>query len=94
MVIELALAAGAAYGGYRWTKRFFIKRLRFVSKAHSRAAPFVAAAGALIVATPVVAVLPLLTIGTAAAFGVGVAGGMMAGEKQTQRTNIWGDPRP
>lgn len=92
-MIELALAAGAAYGGYRWTKNFFIKRLRFVPKARSKAAPIVAGAGAAIVAAPLFAVLPILTLGTAAALGAGVAGGVMAGERESKRTNIWGERR-
>lgn len=92
-MIELALAAGAAYGGYRWTKNFFIRKLRFVPKARSKAAPIVAGAGATLLAAPVVAALPLLTIATAAAFGAGVAGGVMAGGRTTRRTNVWGETR-
>ena len=93
MIIELALAAGAAYGGYRWTKKFFIKRLRFVPKARSKIAPVVVGAGAALVAVPLAAALPLIGIGTAAAFGAGVAGGVMAGDKEIKRTNIWGERR-
>lgn len=91
-MIELALAAGAAYGGYRWTKNFFVRKLRFVPRARSKAAPVVAGTGAALLAVPIVAALPLLTLATAAAFGAGVAGGVMAGDRATRRTNVWGDP--
>lgn len=93
MGIELLLAAGAAYGGYKYTKKFFIKRLRFVPKARSKAAPVVAGAGAALVAIPVVAFLPIIGLGTAAAFGAGVAGGVFAGDREVERTNIWGQRR-
>ena len=92
-MIELALAVGAAYGGYRWTKRFFVKRLRFVPKARSKAAPYVAGAGAALAAVPVAAVLPLVGLITAAAFGAGVASGVVAGDKEVERTDVWGQKR-
>ncbi len=92
-MIELALAAGAAYGGYRWTKKFFVRRLRFVPKARGKAVPFLAGAGAALIASPLAA-LPLISLGTAAAFGAGVAGGAIAGDRTVQRTDVWGQPRP
>ena len=62
-------------------------------KARSKMAPVVAGAGAALVAVPVAAALPLIGIVTAAAFGAGVAGGVMAGDKEINRTNIWGERR-
>lgn len=92
-MIEFALAAGAAYGAYRMTKRFVVRKLRFVPKARTKAAPWVAGAGAALVAMPVAAVLPLITGLTALAFGAGVGGGIVAGDKEIRKTNIWGDRR-
>ena len=89
-MIELALAVGAAYGGYRMMKKFFVRKLRFVPKARSKMAPVVIGAGAALVALPLTA-LPLIVMSTAAAFGAGVAGGMISGDKEVGRTNIWGE---
>ncbi|MGD8867285.1 MAG: hypothetical protein PVI01_06635 [Gemmatimonadales bacterium] len=93
MGIEILLAGGAAYGGYKYTKKFVTKRLRFAPKARKKAAPWLAGAGAVILATPFAAVLPIIGGLTAAAFGAGVAGGVIAGDKELDRTNIWGDRR-
>ncbi len=93
MGLEILLAGGAAYGAYRYTKRFVVRRLRFVPKARKRAAPWVAGAGALLLAAPLTAVLPIVGGLTAAAVGVGVAGGVLAGDREIGRTNFWGDRR-
>jgi len=92
-MVELLLAGGAAYGGYKYTKKFVVKKLRFVPKARKKAAPWLAGAGALAVAIPLVAALPIIGALTAAAFGAGVAGGVVAGDKELNSTNIWGDRR-
>ena len=92
-MIELLLAGGAAYAGYRNTKKFVIRKLRFVPKASKKAAPWVAGAGAALIAIPLAAALPLIGGLTAAAFGAGVFGGVKAGDKEINGTNIWGDSR-
>jgi hypothetical protein len=92
-ILELLLAGGIAYGGYKYTKKFVVKKLRFVPKARKKAAPWLAGAGAIMLAAPVAAALPLIGAFTAAAFGAGVAGGIVAGDKELDRTNIWGDRR-
>lgn len=92
-MIEIALAAGAAYGGYRFTKRFVVRKLRFIPKARSKAAPWLVGAGAALLAMPLAAALPIITGFTALAFGAGVGGGVAAGDKEIKSTNIWGDRR-
>ncbi|KPJ90024.1 MAG: hypothetical protein AMS18_11755 [Gemmatimonas sp. SG8_17] len=92
-MVELLLAGGAAYGGYKYTKKFVVKKLRFVPRARKKAAPWLAGAGALAIAVPLVTVLPIIGALTAAAFGAGVAGGVVAGDKELDSTNIWGDRR-
>ena len=69
-MVELLLAGGAAYGGYKYTKKFVVKKLRFVPKARKKAAPWLAGVGALAVAVPLVAALPIIGALTAAAFGI------------------------
>lgn len=92
-MIELLLAGGAAYAGYKYTKKFVIRKLRFVPKARKKAAPWIAGAGAALIAVPLAAALPLIGGLTAAAFGAGVFGGVKAGDKEINGTNIWGDSR-
>ncbi|KPK82482.1 MAG: hypothetical protein AMS25_02115 [Gemmatimonas sp. SM23_52] len=92
-MLELLLAGGAAYGGYKYTKRFVVKKLRFVPKARRGIAPWVAGAGALLIVAPLAAWLPLIGGLTAAALGAGVAGGVYAGDREVEKTNIWGDRR-
>ncbi|UCC48007.1 MAG: hypothetical protein JSV41_11070 [Gemmatimonadota bacterium] len=92
-MLELLLAGGAAYGSYKYTKSFVVKKLRFIPKARRGLAPWVAGVGALLVAAPLAAALPLIGGLTAAAFGAGVAGGVYAGDREVEKTNIWGDRR-
>jgi hypothetical protein len=92
-MIELLLAGGAAYAGFRYTKKFVVRKLRFVPTARKKATPWIAGAGAAIVAAPFAAALPLITGFTAAAFGAGVFGGVKSGSKELDGTNVWGDRR-
>src|SRR3989442_6934004 len=74
-MLSLLIAAAALGGGFVATRNFVRRRLRFVDAVRKPAAPLVAGLAATIVALPVAA-LPLVTVWTAAAFGVGVAGGV------------------
>jgi hypothetical protein len=82
MIIGLVVAAAALGGGFVVTRNFVRRRLRFVDAIHRPAAPLIAGLAATAVALPVAA-LPMVTvgIGTAVAFGVGVAGGVASGRK-------------
>ncbi|HYT73099.1 MAG TPA: hypothetical protein VEK78_17060 [Gemmatimonadales bacterium] len=79
-MIGLLVAAVALGGGFVAAKTFVKRRLRFVDAIHRPAAPLVAGLAAAAVALPVAA-LPLVTVGTALAFGAGVAGGVASGRK-------------
>ncbi len=92
-MLELLLAGGVAYAGFKYTKKFVIRKLRFIPKARRGAAPYLAGAGALLLAVPVAAALPIIGGLTAAAFGAGVAGGVYSGDREVEGTNIWGDRR-
>jgi hypothetical protein len=80
MLIGLLLGAAALGGGFIVTRDFVRRRLRYVDAVRSPAAPFIAGALATAIALPVAA-LPIVTVGTAFAFGVGVAGGVASGRK-------------
>jgi hypothetical protein len=81
MIIGLLIGAAALGGGFVFTRGFVRRRLRYVDAIQKPAAPWIAGALATAVALPVTA-LPVITLGTAIAFGVGVAGGVASGRKQ------------
>jgi hypothetical protein len=81
MIIGLLVGAAALGAGFVFTRGFVRRRLRYVDAIQKPAAPWIAGAVAAAVALPVTA-LPLITWGTAIAFGVGVAGGVASGRKE------------
>ena len=80
MILGLVVAAAALGGGFVAARNFVRGRLRFVDAVRRPAAPLVAGLAATAVALPV-ALLPVVTVGTAVAFGVGVAGGVASGRR-------------
>src|SRR5207245_4568252 len=68
-MIGLLIAAAALGGGFVGARNFVRRRLRFVAAVRRPAAPLVAGLAATAVALPIAA-LPIVTIGTAVAFGV------------------------
>ena len=81
MIIGLLVGAAALGAGFVLTRGFVRRRLRYVDAIQKPAAPWIAGAVATAVALPITA-LPMITLGTAIAFGVGVAGGVASGRKQ------------
>jgi hypothetical protein len=79
-MLGLLLAAGALAAGFVVTRDFVRRKLRFVDVVQKPSAPVVAGVAATVALLPVAA-LPLITMGTAVAFGVGVAGGVATGRK-------------
>jgi len=80
-MIGLIIGAAAFAGGFLSTRNFTRRRLRFVDAVQRPAAPLLAGAVATVVALPIAGLLPLITAGTAIAFGVGVGGGVASGRK-------------
>lgn len=78
-ILSLAISLGAAWFGYGTARRFVRERLRYVDGAQTSGAAIVAGLGATLVAWPVAALLPLVTGGTALAFGLAVGLGTRAG---------------
>ncbi len=79
-MIGLLIGVAALGGGFVSTRNFVRRRLRFVDAAQKPAVPLLVGLAATAVALPI-ALLPVVTVGTAVAFGVGVAGGFAAGRK-------------
>ena len=80
MIVGLLIGAAALGGGFVATRNFVRRRLRYVDAVRTPAAPLLAGLAATAVFLPVAA-LPLVTVGTAVAFGVGVAGGVASGRR-------------
>ena len=74
----LAVTTVALVGGFIVSRNFVRRRLRYVDAIQKPSAPLIAGAVAAAVVAPV-ALLPVITVGTALAFGVGVAGGVASG---------------
>ncbi len=80
-LIGLGAAVVAFGGGFSWTRNFVRTRLRFVEAAHSRPAPWVVGVGAVVLAAPVVWLLPIVGGGTAIALGLGAGLGVKSAQK-------------
>ncbi|HEX8431391.1 MAG TPA: hypothetical protein VF625_08895 [Longimicrobium sp.] len=78
-IIGIGLTAAAAIGGYIQSRRFVRNRLRFVDRVQSSGVPVLAGAAAAAVAFPITWIVPLVGIGTAALFGIGVGAGVAHG---------------
>lgn len=77
--LSLVISLGAAWVGYGGARRFVRERLRYVNGALTGGAAVAAGIGAFVVAYPVAWLLPLVTGGTALAFGLAVGLGAKAG---------------
>lgn len=77
-MLWLAVSAAALIGGFLVSRGFVRRRLRFVDAMQRPSVPLIAGAAATVVALPVT-LLPIVTLGTAVAFGIGVAGGVASG---------------
>ena len=84
-IISLAIALAVAAFGYFEAKSFVQTKLRFVDAVHHFAAPLIAGIGAMLIAAPVVWLLPLIGIKTAILFGLGVAAGVSSGRRDVRK---------
>jgi hypothetical protein len=77
-MLWLAVTAAALVGGFVMSRSFVRRRLRYIDAIQKPSVPLIAGAVAAAIVLPVAA-LPVVTIGTAIAFGVGVASGVASG---------------
>jgi hypothetical protein len=93
-MLALFLSLVAGYCGYRFANGFVRRRLRFVDAVRSPWAPWIAGAGAALVAAPLT-LLPLVPLGTmfvaavALGTGMGTASGVRAlGRAEWSQRNL------
>lgn len=84
-IISMAIALAVAVVGYLQAKSFVQHKLRFVDAVQHFAAPLIAGIAAMLIATPVVWLLPLVGKGTAILFGLGVGAGVSSGAKDVRK---------
>jgi hypothetical protein len=92
-LLAFALSTTAVIIGFTQAKEFVARRLRYVDAARSPLAPIVAGIGAALIAAPIVWLLPLVGAGSAIAFGLSVALGVAAGNKEIRRSRRRADRR-
>ena len=84
-IISMVIAIAVAIAGYFQAKSFVQSKLRFVDAVQHFAAPLIAAVAAMLIAAPVVWLLPLIGKGTAILFGLGVGAGVSSGAKDIRK---------
>jgi len=84
-IATLAIASTVTLLGYWQARQFTQNKLRYVDAVHKASIPVLVGVAAVIVATPVVWILPLVGTGTALLFGGGVAMGVAAGARDIRR---------
>jgi hypothetical protein len=87
-LIGLIATVAAVALGFMQTRAFVRRRLAYVEVAQRGSAPIIAAIGAAVLALPVVAILPLVGVGTALCFGAAVGLGVSAGARDTRRRRL------
>ncbi len=81
-LIALGVAGGLAVYGHLKSRDFSRRRLRYTRVAENPGVSgIVAGVGVALVATPVVALLPIVGAGTAIALGAGVGSGVAMGSR-------------
>jgi len=80
----LIITGVASIGGYMTMKRFVRERLRFVDGVHRKPLPAIAGVAAVAVAIPLT-ILPVVNMGTAFLFGIGIASGVASGRRDLKR---------
>ncbi len=85
-LLVAGIAAGAAgIFGHTRARSFVGRRLRFTSMVEKPYLGVAAGVTATIVAAPVVALIPVIGVGTALVFGAGVGTGAALGAKDAKR---------
>ena len=84
MFLWVIITGIASIGGYMTMKRFVRERLRFVDGVHRKPLPAIAGVAATAIAIPLT-ILPVVNMGTAFLFGIGVATGVASGRRELKK---------
>ena len=85
-ILSIIISLGVAIAGFSASRNFVTRRLRYVDAVQTAIAPIVAGLVAGVVALPLVAILPLVGVGTAITFGLSVGTGVAAGAREVRRS--------
>jgi len=83
-LIAAGIAGASGVFGHIKSRHFVGQRLRYTKIVEKPALGLFAGAGAMVVAAPLVAVLPIVGAGTAIAIGAGVGTGVALGVKDSK----------
>lgn len=84
-IISMAIALAVAVVGYLQAKSYVQSKLRFVDAIQHFAAPLIVGLAAMLIASPVVWLLPVIGKGTAILFGLGVGAGVSSGARDIRK---------
>ena len=90
LIAAAVAGAGGLYGHIK-SRSFVGKRLRYTSLVEKPMLGLFAGVSATIVAAPVVALLPIVSAGTAIAIGVGIGTGVGLGVRDTKKPPLLED---
>ena len=90
-LIAAVIAGGTGVFAYIKSRKFVGQRLRYTSLVEKPAIGLFAGVGAVVLAAPLVALLPIVSAGTAIALGVGVGTGVALGVKDTKKPPLLED---
>jgi hypothetical protein len=84
-LLQLGLALVTGIAAFSLTREFVRRRLRFVDAVRHPAVPWVVGGTVILLAAPIAAILPLVTIMTAAVAGLATGMGTASGVKAIGR---------
>jgi hypothetical protein len=84
LMLSLLIALAVALFSFSAARRFVRDKLRFVDAAQKAYAPWLAGAGAFLIGSVLVALLPWVGAGTALTFGLAIGTGVAAGARDVR----------
>lgn len=83
-MLELIAAGAIGYAGFKASKNWVARRLRYTNIIDKPGLGLFAGAATAVVAAPVVGLLPIVGAGTAIAAGIGVGTGVASGARNAR----------
>ena len=90
-LLAAGIAGAVGLYGHIKSRKFVGQRLRYTSLVEKPALGLFAGVGAVIVAAPIVAILPIVGAGTAIAIGAGIGTGVALGVKDSKNPPLLED---